>query len=544
MGPGRAGRGTRRAPAARFAGASRRSRGARPAGADRSSGRQGYRAAPPGAPAIHRRHCRGEAPRLPVHQRGGCHRPALRHPGLGRRDRGFGGDLFARHAARGRRDRRRVARRDGKSDSAGAGQLTALPGGRHHGRSAARARWRREALSGADLDARLRFGSLPDRNAVHLQGSGVRHPERRHLPGGAQGHRPAGGAHGSARRRGRRFFALAEIQQTQRTDADRDRDRRRPGRDVHRCPEARDRRRRARRRGRAGRSSGAGGEMRHDRRRCPGGFRDRHRGADRYPEARARGAVRREQRLCGARGLQHAHAGDRDHAPPQAGIRLDHQPGHAERIEPGQEGGLRAALPRASQGSIVSARRAPRGPARAAHQPAAGDLRAVRGRYRAHGSLAWIARRRGVPGDLRQGRYRRERGYRSGQRGRRAVGDRLSVQSDRRCADRALSRRRPGLAIFERRSGLEAPDRCDRQGPDAAARFAQAGIHGACPDAVGEARPAADHAQIAMARLSARRLDRSLGHLRGARGDRRLGGDRPGDARPSAQRDQAGDAGA
>ena len=34
-------------------------------------------------------------------------------------------------------------------------------------------------------------------------------------------------------------------------------------------------------------------------------------------DARARGAVRREQRLCRARSLQHADAGDRDHASKQ-----------------------------------------------------------------------------------------------------------------------------------------------------------------------------------------------------------------------------------
>ena len=41
---------------------------------------------------------------------------------------------------------------------------------------------------------------------------------------------------------------------------------------------------------------------------------------------------------------------------------------------------------------------------------------------------------------------------------------------------------------------------------------------------VGGARPAADHAQAAVARLYAGRLDRALGHLGGARGARRVGG--------------------
>ena len=100
--------------------------------------------------------------------------------------------------------------------------------------------------------------------------------------------------------------------------------------------------------------------------------RDRHRGADRSAGARARGAVRRKQRLCGARSLQHADAGDRDHAQEQAGVLLDHQPGDAERIERHQEGRLRAAVPRASARRAVDQGRAPRRHARAAHQSAAG----------------------------------------------------------------------------------------------------------------------------------------------------------------------------
>ena len=58
--------------------------------------------------------------------------------------------------------------------------------------------------------------------------------------------------------------------------------------------------------------------------------------------ARAGGAVRREQRLRRARSLQHADAGDRHHPQARAGVRLDHQPGDAERVERDQEGGLRA----------------------------------------------------------------------------------------------------------------------------------------------------------------------------------------------------------
>ena len=92
--------------------------------------------------------------------------------------------------------------------------------------------------------------------------------------------------------------------------------------------------------------------------------------------------------------------------------------------------------------------------------------------------------------------------------------------------------------------GLEAPDRCDRQGSDAAAGAAEKGIHGTGAGPVGEARPAADRAQGALARLSAGRLDRPLGHLCGARRERSLGGDRQGNTRPPAQRPQARNPGA
>ncbi len=263
-------------------------------------------------------------------------------------------------------------------------------------------RRRHEALPGADLDPRLRCRPLSHRHALHHQGSGNRHPEHRHLPGGAQGHRPAGGPHGGARRRGRRLSALAEIPGPQRTDAHRHRDRGSPGRDVHRRPEARHRSRRDRRGGRARRPRGADRPLLQHRYRRSGLFRDRHRGAHRYRQARAGGAVRREQRLCGARSLQHAHAGDRHHAPAPPGLRLHHQPGHAEQIEPGQEGGLRAALSGASARYALGARRAPRHPARAAHQSASGHLRPVRARHRAQRGLARPQRRRRLSGDLRQ----------------------------------------------------------------------------------------------------------------------------------------------
>ena len=89
-------------------------------------------------------------------------------------------------------------------------------------------------------------------------------------------------------------------------------------------------------------------QSRHDRSRSAGRRRNRHRRPDRFRSARARRAVRRKQRLCGARRFQHVDAGDRDHAPAVAGVRVHHQPGYAERIERDQEGRLRADVPGAS----------------------------------------------------------------------------------------------------------------------------------------------------------------------------------------------------
>ena len=162
-------------------------------------------------------------------------------------------------------------------------------------------------------------------------------------------------------------------------------------RDVHRAAKTRDRRGRdggGRRRGRRGDPHDA---LPHHRPRCAGGFRDRGRGPDRLRCAGARSAVRREQRLCRARGLQHADRGDGDHPQEEAGVRPDHQPGDAERVERHQEGGLRAAVPRAPQDAARRQGHPPRGDARAADQSAAGDLPAVRRQHAAHRSLARAA---------------------------------------------------------------------------------------------------------------------------------------------------------
>ena len=121
-------------PRARLPAAPRGAGGGGAGGAHRSADRQGHRAACAGALAVRRRPARGQAARLPVHQRGRRQRPALRHAGGGRRARGLAADLRHRHGPAGRRDRRRLDRRDRPSDPAGAIERRALPGGRHQGR--------------------------------------------------------------------------------------------------------------------------------------------------------------------------------------------------------------------------------------------------------------------------------------------------------------------------------------------------------------------------------------------------------------------------
>ena len=194
--------------------------------------------------------------------------------------------------------------------------------------------------AGADLDARLRRRAVSHRDALRHPRSRNRHPEHGHLPRRAEGDRPARRAHGLAHRRRRRLSALAEVQQARRADAVRDRHRLRAGRDVHRPQKLADRSGRDGGRRRARRRADPDGEGRHRRSRRAGRRRDRDRGPDRSRAARAGRAVRREPRPRRARGLQHVDAGDGDHPQASAGVRLDHQPGDAERIERAQEGGL------------------------------------------------------------------------------------------------------------------------------------------------------------------------------------------------------------
>ena len=244
---------------------------------------------------------------------------------------------------------------------------------------------------------------------------------------------------------------------------------------------------------------------------CAGRRRDRHRRPDRLPKARARGAVRRKQRLRRARSLQHADAGHRHHPQEEAGVLLDHQPGDAERIERHQEGRLRAAVPRPSARRAGDQGRAPRRHARAADQFAAGDLRADQGRDAAHRGVAGAARRFDADVELRQDRRRGVRRHRSGERRRGAVVARLSLEPDRGRAARALSRRRAGRAIRPRANRFQHADRRHPQAADGAAGTADPRAHGARAGAVGTARPAPAHRDVALARLPSRRLDRRPG---------------------------------
>ena len=86
---------------------------------------------------------------------------------------------------------------------------------------------------------------------------------------------------------------------------------------------------------------------------------------------RAGSAVRRIARPRRARGVQHADAGDGDHAPQAADRAVLHQPGRAERIERDQARRLRAAVSRASARHARHPRRQARLAARAADRASA-----------------------------------------------------------------------------------------------------------------------------------------------------------------------------
>ena len=99
----------------------------------------------------------------------------------------------------------------------------------------------------------------------------------------------------------------------------------------------------------------------------------------------------------------------------QAGVRLDHQPGHAERIERDEESRVRADVPVASARPARRPRHQARGHARTVHQFAQGHLPAIRPRHRAHGSMARSAGRVFATRRLRENLHRSERRHRSRQ---------------------------------------------------------------------------------------------------------------------------------
>ena len=207
-----------------------------------------------------------------------------------------------------------------------------MPGGRVQGRSVEAQGRRPCRAAGAGVDAGIRRGALSNGNALHHPRPGDRRPEHGHLSRRAQGDRSPCSAHGRAPRRSRRLPALAQIPRDEKADADRDRRRCRPGRRVHRPAEARHRSRRNGGCRRPRRAADTDRVLHQRRPGCAGGFRDRYRRGYRSFGSRARGAVRRKQRLCRARSVQHADAGDRDHPSQARGIHLDHQSSHAERV--------------------------------------------------------------------------------------------------------------------------------------------------------------------------------------------------------------------
>ena len=242
---------------------------------------------------------------------------------------------------------------------------------------------------------------------------------------------------------------------------------------------------------------------------CPRRRRDRHRGSDRQRTARAGRPVRRKPRPRRAGRFQHVDAGDRDHAQAGAGLRLDHQPGDAERIERHEEGGVRADVPRPSARSARGARDQGAADARALHQLAQGHLPAIRARDGTNGSLARAAWRGVAARRLRQDLHCGQRGHRPGQYRCDLLVAGLSLRSRRGCPYRALPLGRTRTEIG-RAGRLDDPDRRHAQARHAAAGLARSRIHGTRARALERAGPAGHLAAVAVARLFARRLGRAL----------------------------------
>jgi len=199
---------------------------------------------------------------------------------------------------------------------------------------------------------------------------------------------------------------------------------------------------------------------------------------------------------------------------PQSGVSLDHQPGHAERVERHQESRLRAAVLSHLRDRLGIKGRARVVMPRTADQSASGDLRAARGRNPAR-SEVWRALHGAATLQSNCGKIVI------------AVSediDPLSMDAVLWSFAIAPIRSRTCISCHtaaayrvrntDPRLGFRHAGRCYPQISDGAARASHPRIHGACARAVGGARSLSAQRAIALARLRPGRLDRSLGDIR------------------------------
>jgi len=273
-----------------------------------------------------------------------------------------------------------------------------------------------------------------------------------HLPGGAEGDRPAGGAHGGAHRRSRRLRALAQAQRAQDRDADCDRDRCGAGGDVHRPAEARDRSRRDGGGRRARRRADPHDEVQDHRSRRAGGRRDRHRGLidasvlePEAPFGESNGYVALEAYNMPMRVTAITHKKN----PVFCSIISQVTPSESSLVKRVAYEPLWLAHLRDHLG-VHGVRRV------VMHEPLTNLRPVIFVQY-----AAGTARNRGVArsagrlhldAELRQNLHRGERGHRPGEQRRDLLVARLSLQPDRGRARGAVSRRRAGLAISRARA--------------------------------------------------------------------------------------------
>ena len=221
-----------------------------------------------------------------------------------------------------------------------------------------------------------------------------------------------------------------------------------------------------------------------------------------------------------------------------AGVRLDHQPGDAERIERDQEGGLRAAVPRATCATSLAIK----GVRRVVMHERLTNLRPVIFLQFADGTPrteVWrgAARRRDAAVELRQDRHRGQRGHRSRQAWTRCCG-RSPIAPIR---SRTCSSCRIAAACRARNTGPRQSD--SGMLIDATRKYPMAPLALPTREYMEHARALWEELDllpaqraVAVARLQPGRLDRPLGDLRAARRRRRLGTERPRHAGPPARR--------